>query len=1026
MASTDADRDTLTSDADLSELGARRLSITQPLVFTTLNDVLKPHAAPFYKLHDTHRPQLHMQRLALGTTQFIECSLATHAPALDSYNHLFQSLLHISFPLFARSATADAPPPNRPPMGGAEHEAHATQLRPAWSLVPEDPSEVPVDEAPLGPALSLRSGSGLDELLESQRRTAAASLPPQPHQAAAALPDRTLAPSASTDIAHYPYLAMHFAARASNFAYGAAFSATLATRNNVPHHALRLNLFTDAQAVVVEYALRMGSTPSSLNRNICAALRAAVGDQAVEESIALAIAFGGLVGRLHYMLGTDYEPRIAGAAQFLEFAGWSLGPAKVAKPLDPLQEPAFTQHDAHRTNSQRAISGVDPLGGGPSRVVTALKAYRGLTKFDAQIRGDTPLGYPKLGEWLRERVGYAFPVLSQIRQGAARQAIAIALEKALATDTSSFPVRGKWLAAVLFATIVRNNSMAEDLMEVCMEEQSPNTALALSPTTVSCVAKLGKSQWGTAPQPGASDSGVESIRSTTSMAVMLAALDDCSELSMKDKCGLVLVKSSTARWTSSISLDEPALSPDIVVAAQTYMSAQELTDLCFWVSLVQLLHHLYQYAGAGRAQEETELINTEAPVPYMGKLAKQSRIALSADLTGARELGATPAALVFDQRLDSTEVTSHPADIAADVGNDIVPAGQSIRASQKLPTEAYRTENDQSTAAHPETVAAMLKNHRVSFKELKRQYYPMLRLEQMMIGASPNSDTYLAIWPTGLRTAMLIIPNFLNCPQLLLGRKAWASKIGLAMHYSARSAKSRYCSLHTCVFALRRGIPAEVIRSNAFSASQAVVVDTALRMGAFPHTMSREARTMLFRDHTADQVEWIVCKFSYCRNSHAYHSAPRLFAWEKQSRATDSLIRNCYTGASVRTQTDSLSLVSVSQLFIHNLYVSVLVRPCMCRSLCVFLLIRRAVYSGHRHDGIPCKVHGLVRCPARVGVVRSSRRLPRKPRLGTRTSPHCGSSRQVAGVGLSKTGTRRQPLEQHASHAAHASAVYMG
>jgi hypothetical protein len=140
-------------------------------------------------------------------------------------------------------------------------------------------------------------------------------------------------------------------------------------------------------------------------------------------------------------------------------------------------------------------------------------------------------------------------------------------------------------------------------------------------------------------------------------------------------------------------------------------------------------------------------------------------------------------------------------------------------------------------------------------------FYPQLRLEKLLLGHAANSSQYFAIWPPGHRTFMLIIPNFLNCPQLLLGPSSRSAVIGMAMHYSSRASKSRYCSLHTCVFAMRRGVPAEVLRSNLFSESQAAAVDAALRLGTFPSTLTKGCRDLLYQTHSADDVGWIIRTF---------------------------------------------------------------------------------------------------------------------------------------------------------------------
>jgi hypothetical protein len=61
---------------------------------------------------------------------------------------------------------------------------------------------------------------------------------------------------------------------------------------------------------------------------------------------------------------------------------------------------------------------------------------------------------------------------------------------------------------------------------------------------------------------------------------------------------------------------------------------------------------------------------------------------------------------------------------------------------------------------------------------------------------------------------------------------------------------------------MRRGVPAEVLRGNIFSESQASAVDAALRLGTFPSTMTKGCRDLLFQTHSADDVEWIIRTFN--------------------------------------------------------------------------------------------------------------------------------------------------------------------
>jgi hypothetical protein len=251
------------------------------------------------------------------------------------------------------------------------------------------------------------------------------------------------------------------------------------------------------------------------------------------------------------------------------------------------------------------------------------------------------------------------------------------------------------------------------------------------------------------------------------------------------------------------------------------------------------------------------MFQKEQPVPFMGDMARRARAAAETKEFASQ---VTAAAVAYDAHLDAKVVQQRKAIVpdsdGAAVWSNLESPGRhsnigKMAGVHELPGDLWpgvdKGGRGHSYMPHPETIASMLYHHRVSFAELKVKHFAMLKLEKMMLGAAPNTDTYLAIYPIGLRTSFLIIPNLLNIPQLMLGSGTPSSIVGIAMHYSSRASKSRYCSLHTACFALRRGIPAAVLRSNAFTEAQAVAVDAALRLGSFPSTMSKDCRDLLYQ-----------------------------------------------------------------------------------------------------------------------------------------------------------------------------------
>ncbi len=138
---------------------------------------------------------------------------------------------------------------------------------------------------------------------------------------------------------------------------------------------------------------------------------------------------------------------------------------------------------------------------------------------------------------------------------------------------------------------------------------------------------------------------------------------------------------------------------------------------------------------------------------------------------------------------------------------------------------------------------------------------PMLKLVRELIGVVPNSSESLSIWPPGLRSYNLLVPNMLNLPASVFGQGAQKDLIGLAMYAASRAADCMYCSAHTCSFALRRGANPDAILGHLDQAEGAVVTvsEAISRVPAdLKHDDVAELRSYL----SDDDIEWLVLSVS--------------------------------------------------------------------------------------------------------------------------------------------------------------------
>ncbi len=155
------------------------------------------------------------------------------------------------------------------------------------------------------------------------------------------------------------------------------------------------------------------------------------------------------------------------------------------------------------------------------------------------------------------------------------------------------------------------------------------------------------------------------------------------------------------------------------------------------------------------------------------------------------------------------------------------------------------------------TLAQMIEPASVGFDELEKDYRPLLKLVEQLIGVVPNCDPVLEIWPTGFRSYNLLVPNLLNLPGSLLGQGAPKDLVGLAMYTSSRAAECMYCSAHTCSFALRRGTTPEALVGN-YSPIEAAVARVAEGISTVPADLTRADVAEIESYLPPEDIEWIV------------------------------------------------------------------------------------------------------------------------------------------------------------------------
>ncbi len=156
-----------------------------------------------------------------------------------------------------------------------------------------------------------------------------------------------------------------------------------------------------------------------------------------------------------------------------------------------------------------------------------------------------------------------------------------------------------------------------------------------------------------------------------------------------------------------------------------------------------------------------------------------------------------------------------------------------------------------------ETLARELAAHAVPHHELPENHRPILSMLEELVGVVPNCYPVLAIWPPGLRTFNVLVPNLLNLPMALVGQGAPKDLVALGLYASSRAAGCSYCIAHHCGYALRRGVGRDAVFGQRSPAEDAVV-ELAAAMATVPSTVTPDHVRRAEAHLSPADLEWLA------------------------------------------------------------------------------------------------------------------------------------------------------------------------
>lgn len=269
-------------------------------------------------------------------------------------------------------------------------------------------------------------------------------------------------------------LAMYVSSRTAGCAYCSAHSCSFALRRGATIEQVRSALesgrtLTAADRAAVQVAHALATVPASLDDDARTELSRQFSESDAEW-IVLAVAMMGFLNKAMDALGVPLEdPVVCEVNGVIAASGWTPG----------------------KHMNSPVLAG-DPPGADSllSRIGVVRFAPQAL-KLDKLWTEGVPDRWPAVGEFLQQKIGHSFPVLSRLRHRRAVRAIATMIRDNFAADVIGHD--DKLAAGLIYAQTVGNSSLAEALRALGAKELPDSPIQTLSRAISSSPAAVGQS-----------------------------------------------------------------------------------------------------------------------------------------------------------------------------------------------------------------------------------------------------------------------------------------------------------------------------------------------------------------------------------------------------------------------------------------------------------------------------------------------------------------------------------------------------
>lgn len=244
-------------------------------------------------------------------------------------------------------------------------------------------------------------------------------------------------------------LGMYVASRTAGCAYCSAHSCSFALRRGAPAGTLAAALLPDratfsrGELATVAVASALGRVPCELTQAQKNALVAEYGEKHAEW-ITLGVVMMGFLNKFMDAVGVELEQPVVDEVWLTMGQDWS--PGRAGADLDP-------------TAARRPPP---PVDGVRSRL-RLVPLFPAAIRWDRRAQRGTPGRWPAAGAHLTRHTGADFAVLGLLHSTRAARAVATMLCTNLDPTTTTVGLKAKALAGLVFATVVENPQLRDDL-----------------------------------------------------------------------------------------------------------------------------------------------------------------------------------------------------------------------------------------------------------------------------------------------------------------------------------------------------------------------------------------------------------------------------------------------------------------------------------------------------------------------------------------------------------------------------------